>query len=283
VLLLFGLALFLNVSTSAATTCNTTTPKVTAVDPANHAIIQKSQTIKVKFNETIKAGNNWTDLKNNAGKVVSTKKVISGNTINIIPTSPLTYGKYFLIVHTGSVQNLAGNKNKAFVTSFIVSPLTLAQMKDGIARAQKFYSNQGRLPYTVSFGSNKMPIATFQKIITTAGLKINKPKIVATSNASLAQIMKAASKYRYSGAAHTGKDMERIGSGDCWAMSDYLYTHLTAAGIKSRIIQYATAYSSRHRSVQYIQNNAWVNVPYRSYFSTNMFNNTQSYGLVIKG
>ena len=95
--------------------------------------------------------------------------------------------------------------------------------------------------------------------------------------------MTAASKYRYSSAAHTGKDMERVGSGDCWAMSDYLYTHLTSKGVKSRIIQYSTAYSSNHRSVQYYSNNKWVDVPYRQYFSTNMFNNTQSYGTVIRG
>ncbi len=59
--------------------------------------------------------------------------------------------------------------------------------------------------------------------------------------------MKSAAKFRYSGAAHTGTAMQRIGSGDCWAMSDYLYTHMKAAGMKVRIIQYATAYASNHR------------------------------------
>ena len=279
--MLFGLALFLNVSTSAAATTNATTTKVTAVDPANHAIVQKSQNIKITFNKAIKSGTNWTELKTSTGKTVSAKNVISGNQLIISPTSTLAYGKYIIILHTGSVQDLTGNTNKYFASTFTVSPLTLAQMKDGVARTQKFYASNGRFPTTVSFGSSKMTINTFQKIIANQGLKINKPKVVATGSA-LAQIMKAASKYKYSGAAHTGAAMERIGSGDCWAMSDYLYTHLTKAGIKSRIIQYATAYSSNHRSVQYLNNNAWVNVPYRQYFSTNMFNNTQSYGTVIK-
>ena len=280
-LLLFGLALFLNVSTSAAASTNASTTKVTSVDPANHAIIQKSQNIKITFNKTIKAGNNWSELRTNTGKKVATKNVSSGKQLILTPTSTLAMGKYVIIIHSGSVQDLTGNNSKYFTSSFTVSPITLAQMKNGIVRTQKFYSANGRLPNTVSFGSSKMSITTFQKIIATQGLKITKPKVV-VAGSSLAQIMKAASKYKYSSAAHTGADMERIGGGDCWAMSDYLYTHLTKVGIKSRIIQYSTAYSSNHRSVQYMQNNKWVNVPYRQYFSTNMLNSTQSSGTVIK-
>ena len=49
-------------------------------------------------------------------------------------------------------------------------------MKDGIKRAQKFYSKQGRLPKTVSYGFKKITMAEFQKIIATQGLKITKPK-----------------------------------------------------------------------------------------------------------
>ena len=64
----------------------------------------------------------------------------------------------------------------------------------------------------------------FQKIIATQGLIIKKPKVTvsALSNANLAAIMRSAAKFGYSGAAHTGAAMERIGAGDCWAMSDYL-------------------------------------------------------------
>ena len=164
--------------------------------------------------------------------------------------------------------------------SFTVSPITLAQMKDGQARAQAFFNSNYRLPNYVSYGTTKIPIADFQRIIATQGLKIN-TKITVTSNASLAQIMRNASRYSYSSAAHTGADMERIGSGDCWAMSDYLYTHMKASGIKARIIQYATSMSSRHRSVQYLQNNVWVNAPYRTYFSTNMFNNTSYSSMTV--
>lgn len=81
----------------------------------------------------------------------------------------------------------------------------------------------------------------------------------------LDSIMRSGSKYRYSGAHHTGAELQKYGSGDCWAMSDYLNTEFTNAGYNSRIIQYPTSYSSRHRSAQVNINGAWQTVPYRSY------------------
>jgi methionine-rich copper-binding protein CopC len=288
VLLLFGLALILNVSTSAAanTTVGTnivtdhTAPKVISTTPANKTIVKSATNVKVKFSETIKAGNNLIYLKNGI-TTISTTKTISGNTLTLTPKSALASGvKYTLTLNAGSVTDLSGNGNPSYTSSFTVSPINLTQMKDGISRAEKFYANNGRLPNTVSYGSTLIPIAQFQKIIATQGLTIKKPTVV-SSTASLASIMKAASKYRYSGAAHTAEGMMAIGSGDCWAMSDYLYKNMTKAGMKARIIQYATAYSSRHRSVQYYSNGSWHDAPYRTYFSTQMFNNTQSYGTVI--
>jgi len=290
VLLLFGVALLLNVNSVSATNVTGihSSPKVVAVDPANNAIIQKSQSIKVKFNESIKSGNNYVELKQ--GKVIiSTKKTISGNTLTITPSTKLaTNYKYSLLLHSGSVTSLNGDKIASYTTSFTVSQLTLAQMKDGLKRTQTFYNTHNRLPHYVSYGTTKIPIVTFQKIIATQGLKINTTTAVASSNSnidsSVATIMKGASKYGYSHSASTAEAMVRNGAGDCWAMSDYLYKKMKAAGIHVRIKQYATAYSSNHRSVQYLKNGTWVNAPYRTYFSTNMFNNTSgvNYGSVIQ-
>ena len=69
VLLLFGLALILNVNTSSATnvtadTLNQIHPEVTAVNPASNSIILKSKPIKVTFSETVNAGSNVVELKN---------------------------------------------------------------------------------------------------------------------------------------------------------------------------------------------------------------------------
>jgi hypothetical protein len=285
VLLLFGIALILNVSTSSAATVTNgaavhTGPKVVSVNPANNAIILKSQTVKVTFNSTITARSPWIELKN-GNTTVSTKYTINGSTLSVIPTTTLATGvKYTLSIHTNSISDLTGNGNSLYTTSFTVSPITLAQMKDGQQRAQTFFNNNQRLPNYVSYGSTNIPIAQFQTIIATQGLKINTK--ITNPNASLASIMKGAAKYGYSHSASTAAAMERIGAGDCWAMSDYLYTKMTAAHMQARIIQYPTAYSANHRSVQYLQNGVWVNAPYRTYFSTDMFNNTQSTGTVIK-
>lgn len=97
-----------------------------------------------------------------------------------------------------------------------------------------------------------------------------------TSTSSLSEILASGAKYGYSHSASTASGMIAIGSGDCWAMSDYLYSKLQAAGIESRIIQYSTSYSSRHRSVQLYQNGAWVDVPYSSYGYSSMFKATSS-------
>jgi hypothetical protein len=285
VLLIFGLALIINVSTSAAATVTNGTaahtgPKVIRADPVNNTIITKSQTIKVKFNTTIKTRSPWIELKND-NTVISTKYYINDSTLCITPTTTLATGiKYALTIHTNSISDLTGNGNSLYYTSFTVSPITLAQMKDSQNRAQTFFNKNQRLPNYVNYGSTKIPIAQFQKIIATQGLKIN-TKII-NPNASLASIMKGAAKYGYSHSASTAAAMERIGAGDCWAMSDYLYTKMTAAHMQARIIQYPTAYSANRRSVQYKQNGVWVNAPYRSYGLNSMFNNTQNTGTVIR-
>ncbi|MGB7968795.1 MAG: Ig-like domain-containing protein [Methanobacterium sp.] len=275
----------LNIGTSAAATVTNgtaihTSPKVITANPANNSIITKSQTITIKYNTTIKTNTPWIELKN-GNTAITTKYYINGSTLCITPTTTLATGiRYSLTIHTNSISDLTGNGNSLYSISFTLSPITLAQMKDGQTRTQAFFNNNQRLPNYVTYGSTKIPIAQFQKIIATQGLKINTK--ITNPNASLASIMKGAAKYGYSHAASTAAAMERIGAGDCWAMSDYLYTKMTAAHMQARIIQYPTAYSSRHESVQYKQNGVWVNAPYRSYGLNSMFNNTQSNGTVIR-
>jgi methionine-rich copper-binding protein CopC len=171
VLLLFGLALILNVNTAAAT--DHTTPKVTATDPGNNAIIPTSKTVKVTFKESIQAGNKWIELKNSHGTMLSTTYKFSDKSLNIVPKNALAKGvKYNVVLHSNSVKDLAGNGVSLYKTSFTVSSLTSAQVKDGLARTQKFYNTNHRLPNFVSFGSSKVPISAFQKIIASQGLKI---------------------------------------------------------------------------------------------------------------
>lgn len=81
----------------------------------------------------------------------------------------------------------------------------------------------------------------------------------------LDSIMITGSKFKYSQAHHTGAESVKYGSGDCWAMSDYLNSQFTKARYKSRIIQYAASYSSGHKSLHVHIGGTWQTVPYRSY------------------
>jgi len=93
--------------------------------------------------------------------------------------------------------------------------------------------------------------------------------------AKLEDILRGAARFSYCSACQDGACMVQKGCGSCWAMSDYLCNELAKAKIKSRVIQYATAYSSNHRSVQY-WDNGWVDVPYRAYGINMLFNSTSS-------
>ncbi|MBZ2167099.1 Ig-like domain-containing protein [Methanobacterium spitsbergense] len=174
----------LNLSTiTAANVTSNTAPKVTSVNPVNNSVILKSQTINVYFNEPIKAGTLSITLKNSAGTTISTKKSINYRTLSIVPSTALPTGvKYNLILNSGSIKDSAGKGNSYYTTSFTVSPITLAQMKDGVSRAQTFYNINHRLPTYVSYGSKKIAITTFKKIIATQGLKIKTTTINVTSN-----------------------------------------------------------------------------------------------------
>ncbi len=167
----------MNVNTSSAAnvtadTANQIHPEVTAVNPANNTIILKSKPIKVTFSETVTTGSNSIQLKKGKS-LVPIKNSISGNSLIITPKSPLKTGvKYNLILNANCVIDQTGNGNSEYSTYFTVSPITLAQMKNGLSRAQKFYNKHNRLPKYVSFSAKKIAIKNFQTIIATQGLKI---------------------------------------------------------------------------------------------------------------
>ena len=85
------------------------------------------------------------------------------------------------------------------------------------------------------------------------------------SDPTLNSIMKSAAGYGYRSGVSTAEGLVKHKAGDCWAYSAYLNNKFQKAGYKSRVIQYATSYSSRHRSVQLYQEGTWKTVPYRAY------------------
>ena len=58
-------------------------------------------------------------------------------------------------------------------------------------------------------------------------------------------------------------------------MSDYIACELKSRGVETKIKQYGTAYSDRHRSVLYKdKNNKWTRFPYREYNVSMLFRDT---------
>ncbi len=88
-----------------------TAPKVVKVDPKNGATkVVRSKTIKMTFNEAIKAGSNYKiELKTNNGKKVTIKKSISGKVLTIKHAKLAANTKYKLVLYSGSVADKAGN------------------------------------------------------------------------------------------------------------------------------------------------------------------------------
>ncbi|NYB28168.1 MAG: Ig-like domain-containing protein [Methanobacteriaceae archaeon] len=100
---------------------DTTRPKITSVNPANAATkVARNKTIKVNFNENIKASNNYRiELKANNGTLVKIGKSIIGKTLTITHTARLKANtKYTLTLYTGSVTDTAGNPLAAKTITF---------------------------------------------------------------------------------------------------------------------------------------------------------------------
>ena len=137
VLLFCSLALVLNVSSSSAASVNQTNTS-TSNTSLDHTSLDTSSS-----NYTTDNSNINTDTKNVTANSVSNP---TNNTI------------------------AAGAPIK-------VNGLTLAQLKSGTSRVQAYFNKNGRLPKYVSFGTRKIPIATFKKNIAKVGLKLNTIKV----------------------------------------------------------------------------------------------------------
>jgi hypothetical protein len=93
------------------------------VDPRNNAVnVAANKVIKVTFSESIRAGTGWIELVTSNGTIIPSTWSISGNMLTVTPKSTLTKGfKYLLLIHTGSVTDLAGNNVGGYVTRFTTS------------------------------------------------------------------------------------------------------------------------------------------------------------------
>jgi len=98
---------------------------IKSIDPVNNAVnVALNKVIKVTFNQAILIGSNWIELVNTkTGALVPVSTSISGNVLTITPNSVLANGvTYQVLLHTGSVTNLAGNPVGGYVSKFTTVP-----------------------------------------------------------------------------------------------------------------------------------------------------------------
>ena len=146
---------------------------VTSTNPVNGAVdVAANKVIKISFSKPVKFGTKWIELKNSNGTYVPINTSINGNLLTISHPLLAIGTRYTVLLHSGSLTDLAGKGITIFASSFRVSSITLAQMKDGIYRAQNFYNTNNRLPSYVTIGTRKILIAEFLEIAGAYGLKI---------------------------------------------------------------------------------------------------------------
>ena len=157
-----------------------TAPVVKSVDPVNKAVkVALGKVITVKFSEAIKEGTNWVELKSSNGTVLSTTPSINGNVLTITPNNPLTKGtKYSLILHTGSVTDLAGNNLAYYGTSFVTDTMefTSNQILDASAKVKAYVESNQRLPDYVTIGTTNVSMAQFLQMMSVDLLQISSGK-----------------------------------------------------------------------------------------------------------
>jgi methionine-rich copper-binding protein CopC len=105
-------------------------PTVKTTNPINGAVISiANPVVKFTFSEPVKAGNLWFEFKNSSGTAVpfTFSPITTGTTtLTLTPTTALPNGLYTVILHTGSVTDMAGNPIAYFQSKFTVNaPLTV--------------------------------------------------------------------------------------------------------------------------------------------------------------
>lgn len=155
VVLLFSLALVLNVSASSAASVNTTQINASDKSLASVGVVTNISNYAI------------TNVKTNITNI--TIKKVANTTSNVT--------------------------NQAAGAPVIVNGLTVAQLKNGISRAEAFYKKNHRLPTYISYGTRKIPIATFQKNIASQSLRINTTtvKTVPINTSSVSALAKSLS------------------------------------------------------------------------------------------
>ncbi|MGF7119221.1 Ig-like domain-containing protein [Methanobacterium oryzae] len=100
-----------NVKSSSAIAITDIAPKAVKTDPYNGAVnVARNKVITITFNEPIKAGSMWVELKGSDGSTVPIYRIINGNTLTIKHSALLKpKTKYTVILHSGCIKDLTNN------------------------------------------------------------------------------------------------------------------------------------------------------------------------------
>ena len=102
-------------------TIDTIPPTVTTIDPTNNTVnVPANKIITITFNEPIKTGNGLIQLTNGFGTIITITTNINNNTLTITPNNPLIENNYTVILHSGSLTDIAGNPVAEWNSNFIV-------------------------------------------------------------------------------------------------------------------------------------------------------------------
>ncbi|MCE7698659.1 MAG: Ig-like domain-containing protein [Methanobacterium paludis] len=145
-------------------------PVITGSDPVRNAVnVPINEIIKVTFNEPIKTGTDWIELVDSNGAMVPITTVIGSNTLTITPQNLLIDGrKYSVLIHTGSLKDLAGNNVAAYVTSFATGGII-----DTAERVKTYIETNHCLPSSVTISGIQVNMPQFLQLSAKTVLNIN--------------------------------------------------------------------------------------------------------------
>jgi hypothetical protein len=121
---------------AATTTSGSVAPVISSINPGNNSVnVPTNQKIKITYNKQIKFGKpSWIEFKNSNGTAVPFTSTINGSILYITPKSLLAHKtSYVIILHTGSIKDLAGNGIKYTSTKFTTIQTTKTYSANGIS------------------------------------------------------------------------------------------------------------------------------------------------------
>ena len=192
------------------TTSDGTAPTVANMDPTNNSVAKVDKVINVTFSEPIKAGNNRIELQSSNGTLIPITTSINGNLLTITSNSALTNGiRYVVLIHTGSVTDLAGNNVAGYVSRFTADGTapTVANMdpvNNGVAKVDKVINVTFSEP--IKAGNNRIELQSSNGTLIPITTSINGNLLTITSNSALTNGI------RYVVLIHTGSVTDLAGN-----------------------------------------------------------------------